>query len=545
MKLSPKGGDQTQVVNEILNRKTTMQTTKRALPWAALNCVFALLVYLDLGQGSVMRFLGGELAILYYLECFVGLVFGYNCLVHLIKYAWVHLYQKPVQVSTQQKKLFRILDTDTGFGLKTPPPVGAPEKRRDFLGSFVLPSASTPLSCSLPNSPLNASAASWTSASSGLGGNVSLSSSSWDYYANPAQRPPLDTTSGSDRSPSLTQATAGSLRWRHGSLGTRRSPNCSLLEWSVEDDRSLERFLAEHKESDHSSAFDSVGADMMSSPHGAADSVLPRAGHYQTATRSPQSAHGDDPDSTATFTGDSDWSKWSGDKQLDRWVENLRKWINQTILARLASEVDSVNSTLQRLGSSDLRVGEASQSTLRQVSLSKGPQVPTLAALLPYLDLSPNQEYLVQRIKELSKGGCMSGFRWNGGSSNYKGKPWGDYLPTDSAIVLHMFCTYLDSRLPPDPRFPDGKTFTSQFFSKAPDKPHTGKDTLCIHQSSLFPPHYKVVVGEAVWDLPKGRNNLFYALLLFLHHIKTKHGGMLGRISLGLSGVNLLWVVDG
>lgn len=77
-----------------------------------------------------MRFLGGELAILYYLgkrllpragehipsvqilaECFVGLVFGYNCVVHLIKYAWVHLYQKPVQVSMQQKKLFRILDT--------------------------------------------------------------------------------------------------------------------------------------------------------------------------------------------------------------------------------------------------------------------------------------------------------------------------------------------------------------------------------------------------------------------------------------------------
>lgn len=250
--------------------------------------------------------------------------------------------------------------------------------------------------------------------------------------------------------------------------------------------------------------------------------------------------------STTTFTGDSIWSKWSvEDRQLDRWVENLRKWISQTILARLASEVDSINSTLQRLGSSDLRVGEASQSTLRQVALSKGPQVPSLFALLPYLDLTANQEYLVQRIRELSKGGCMSEFRWNGGSSNYRGKPWGDYLPTDSAVVLHVLCTYLDSRLPPDPRFPDGKTFTSQYFRKTPDKPPLGKDALCIHQSVLCPPHYRVVVGEDIWDLPKGRNNLFYAILLFLHCIKTKHSGMLGRISLGLSGVNLLWVVDG
>ncbi|MEQ2195081.1 hypothetical protein XENOCAPTIV_007236 [Xenoophorus captivus] len=38
-------------------------------------------------------------------------------------------------------------------------------------------------------------------------------------------------------------------------------------------------------------------------------------------------------------------------------------------------------------------------------------------------------------------------------------------------ILMHVFCTYLDSRLPPHPKYPDGKTFTSQHFSHAPDKP--------------------------------------------------------------------------
>ena len=34
-----------------------------------------------------------------------------------------------------------------------------------------------------------------------------------------------------------------------------------------------------------------------------------------------------------------------------------------------------------------------------------------------------------------------------------------------------MFCTYMDSRLPADPSFPDGRTFTGLHFLKTPDKP--------------------------------------------------------------------------
>jgi hypothetical protein len=41
-----------------------------------------------------------------------------------------------------------------------------------------------------------------------------------------------------------------------------------------------------------------------------------------------------------------------------------------------------------------------------------------------------------------------------------------------------------------------------------------------------------------------GRNNLFHTLLLFLHHIRTKEGGVLGRINFGVSGINVLWVID-
>jgi len=42
----------------------------------------------------------------------------------------------------------------------------------------------------------------------------------------------------------------------------------------------------------------------------------------------------------------------------------------------------------------------------------------------------------------------------------------------------------------------------------------------------------------------QGRNNLFHTLLLFLHLVNTKEHGMLGRVNLGPSGVNLLWVIQ-
>lgn len=42
----------------------------------------------------------------------------------------------------------------------------------------------------------------------------------------------------------------------------------------------------------------------------------------------------------------------------------------------------------------------------------------------------------------------------------------------------------------------------------------------------------------------QGRNNLFYTLLLFLYIVKTRDHGMLGRVNLGMSGVNVLWVID-
>jgi len=52
----------------------------------------------------------------------------------------------------------------------------------------------------------------------------------------------------------------------------------------------------------------------------------------------------------------------------------------------------------------------------------------------------------------LAAGGYMSEYRWDKGGKT-KGREWAEDLPTDSAVVMHIFCVYMDVHLPPHPRY--------------------------------------------------------------------------------------------
>ncbi|XP_028810593.1 transmembrane protein 209 isoform X2 [Denticeps clupeoides] len=323
----------------------------------------------------------------------------------------------------------------------------------------------------------------------------------------------------------------------------------------VEDVKTLERFLRVEEEKSHRSQF--------GSPESASSSHSPtfwnynrsvgdyaqslRKFQYQLACRSQApSAHKDETDLGSKQAAEEVWARITTSRvvvdSIDSWTAKLRNWINDTVLVPLVKEMDSVNGQLRRIGCPELQIGETSISSLKQAAVIKASAIPTLNAIVQYLDITPNQEYLVDRIKELAHSGCMSSFRWNGGG-DLKNRKWDTDLPTDSAILMHVLCTYLDSRLPPHPKYPDGKTFTSQHFLQTPDKPDmTNENLFCIHQSSINPPHYQLVYQGHMYSLPKGRNNLFHTILMFLFIIKTKESGMLGRVNLGLSGVNVLWI---
>jgi len=230
--------------------------------------------------------------------------------------------------------------------------------------------------------------------------------------------------------------------------------------------------------------------------------------------------------------------------ELVSWNENLRVWLTQTILKPLVSEIDRVNTTLPRLGVADVTVGSVPVDRLRKVQTL--PQVSTnlisLSALIPYLEVSTDQTYLVARLRELASTGAMSKYRWSTG-----GEKWSDRLPSDSEIVMHCLATYMDTRLLSSAGDVGGNlaSFTGRHFVKFGDKLRKeGKNCLAILQTSKSPIHYVVQVGDKQLDVGAGRNNMIHSVLLFLHTIKMEKSGMLGRVNFGLSGLNMLWVLD-
>eukprot|EP00096_Caligus_rogercresseyi_P002345 TRINITY_DN14450_c0_g1_i1.p1 TRINITY_DN14450_c0_g1~~TRINITY_DN14450_c0_g1_i1.p1 ORF type:complete len:554 (-),score=177.95 TRINITY_DN14450_c0_g1_i1:108-1769(-) len=232
--------------------------------------------------------------------------------------------------------------------------------------------------------------------------------------------------------------------------------------------------------------------------------------------------------------------------RLVQMTENLRLWISQTVLSRVVQEIDSTNKALSRLGLSDCKIGEVGLEKIKKNSLFHFSNIPSLCTLVPFLEVSSHQEYLVGRLRELVKGGALGSYRWNAGGS-YKGVEWSDKFVTDAEIIMHCVASYLDSRLPPNYDYieGDGRAFSSvYYFEKPPEPKKIPSVGVAIVQSPQKPPYYYLQFKDKMLELEPGRNNLFHVLLMFMHHIKTKEDGMVGRINFGLSGVNILWVLD-
>lgn len=221
-----------------------------------------------------------------------------------------------------------------------------------------------------------------------------------------------------------------------------------------------------------------------------------------------------------------------------------------------------MNEELQKHGFGDVAIGSVGLDRLRKTAQMShvAHHIPSLSTLIQFLEITPNQEYLVKRIRELARGGCMSDFKWNGGSS-HGGKEWDYSLPTDSAvrlqqnclrfyifvqfqIIMHLFTTYLDTQLMPLPSNPDARPFTSSHFVKSTDAElQRTQNTMAIQQVNEKPPQYRVIVGEEVYEL-QGYNNLFDSILFFLYHVNKREHGVLGQVNLGKAGLNMLWIIE-
>ncbi|XP_056655681.1 transmembrane protein 209 isoform X3 [Monodelphis domestica] len=546
------------LIDRTIKMRKETEARKVVLAWGLLNVSVAGMIYTEMTGKLLSSYYNITYWPLWYIELALAFLFSLNALFDFWRYFKYTVAPTSLVISPVQQTL---LGLKTSCVVQTTPP-------RELVVNNIPPSTPSPpiqgqsvLSYSPSRSPSTSPKFTMTGYSPQLQGLSSGGSSSYSPGVTYSPGSSYSKVSGYSPSPgsspyptTIGPAESSGLRSRYRASPTVYNSPTGKEDYMT-DLRALDSFLRGEEEKQHRVQLGSTDSTSPSSSPtfwnysrsvGDYAQTLKKF-QYQLACRSQAPcANKDETDLGSKQAAEEVWARVTMNRPLldhmDSWTAKFRYWINETILVPLVQEIDSVSTQMRRMGCPELQIGEASITSLKQAALVKAPLIPTLNTIVQYLDLTPNQEYLFERIKELSQGGCMSSFRWNRGG-DFKARKWDTDLPTDSAIIMHVFCTYLDSRLPPHPKYPDGKTFTSQHFVQTPNKPDiTNENVFCIYQSNINPPHYELIYQGHVYSLPKDRNNMFHTLLMFLYIIKTKESGMLGRVNLGLSGVNILWI---
>ncbi|NXA30835.1 TM209 protein, partial [Eudromia elegans] len=532
------------LIDKTMKMRREAEERKVVWAWGLLNISVAGMIYTDMTGKLLSSYYNIPFWPLWYIELALASLFTLNALFDFWLYFKYTMAPTTLVMTRRQQILLgmqnaavQIAPAHELAAKKVPSSTPSPAMQGQNVLSYspTRPLRSSPKfasGCITGYSPqLQALSSSNASYSSALSYSPSSSYSKFSSFSSSPTGSPYPASVGPVES---------SLRSRYRSTPIRYNSRMSPDD-EITDLKSLQKYLRSEEEKQH--RLQMANSDSSSPSNSPTfwnysrslveQAQVLRKFQYQLACRPlAPSTHKDEAHLSSPQAAEEVWARVIVNRRqldhMDSWTARFRSWINETILVPLVQEIESVSTQLRRMGYPEMQIGEASISSLKQAALVKAAAIPTLNTIVQYLDFTPNQEYLVERIKELSQGGCMSSFRWNRGG-DFKGRKWDADLPTDCAILMHIFCTYLDSRLPPSPKYPNGKTFTSQYFIRTTDKPDmTNENLFCIYQSNINPPHYELIYHGHVYNLPQGRNNMFHTLLMFLYIIKTKESGMLG-----------------
>ncbi|KAL8151037.1 hypothetical protein V2J09_020845 [Rumex salicifolius] len=175
-------------------------------------------------------------------------------------------------------------------------------------------------------------------------------------------------------------------------------------------------------------------------------------------------------------------------------------------------------------------------------------------------------EYTVRRIRALAEGTCLKNYEFMQGGEAYDkvNKKWTLDLPTDSHLLLYLFCAFLEyptwllhvepssysgaqssknplflGVLPPKERFPEKYTAV---VSSVPSTLHPGACVLLIGKQS--PPIFALYWDKKLQFCLQGRTALWDSILLLCHRINTGYSGFIRGIHLGSSSFNILSVLE-
>ncbi|KAF5175746.1 cytochrome B561, amino-terminal protein [Thalictrum thalictroides] len=179
---------------------------------------------------------------------------------------------------------------------------------------------------------------------------------------------------------------------------------------------------------------------------------------------------------------------------------------------------------------------------------------------------SVRADYTVQRIIELAEGTCLKNYEYLGTGEVYDkvNKKWTLELPTDSHLLLYLFCAFLEHPkwmlhvdptsyasaqssknplflgvLPPKERFPEKYVAV---ISGVPSILHPGACVLVVGKQS--PPLFALYWDKKLQFSLQGRTALWDAILLLCHRINVGYGAVVRGMHLGSSAFSILPVID-
>lgn len=179
---------------------------------------------------------------------------------------------------------------------------------------------------------------------------------------------------------------------------------------------------------------------------------------------------------------------------------------------------------------------------------------------------SVRADYSVQRIRELAEGTCLKNYEYLGSGEVYdkKNKKWTLELPSDSHLLLYLFCAFLEHPkwmlhldamsyagaqsgknplflgvLPPKERFPEKYIAV---VSTVPSVLHPGACILAVGKQG--PPIFALYWDKKLQFSLQGRTALWDSILLLCHKIKVGYGGVIRGMHLGASALSILPVME-
>ncbi|KAK6144429.1 hypothetical protein DH2020_021249 [Rehmannia glutinosa] len=179
---------------------------------------------------------------------------------------------------------------------------------------------------------------------------------------------------------------------------------------------------------------------------------------------------------------------------------------------------------------------------------------------------SVRADYTVQRIRKLAEGTCLKNYEYLGNGEAYDkvNKKWSLDYPSDSHLLLYLFCAFLEypkwmlhvdptsyagAQASKNPLFlgvlPPKESFPEKYIaviSGVPSVLHPGACILAVGKQS--PPVFALYWDKKPQFSFQGRTALWDSILLMCYKIKISYGGIVRGMHLGSSALGILPVLE-